>query len=125
MQHRTLALAALIFVLRADVSYAQNQSLPPDLRDATAPWVVDRPLSGREALALRPEQITRLTTLSSTRAHERGHLVVLDLDQVPGKSVPRLNRVKTTANQAYHQALKILSPEQQGQAAKLLAASTR
>ncbi len=125
MRNRLIALAALIFALHAEVSYAQNYPLPPDLRTAPATVVVDRLLAGREALALSPEQVASLTTLSSHLAHERGHFVIIDLDQVPGRSVPRLMRVKTTADQAYHQALKILSPEQQGQAAKLLAGSTR
>ncbi len=125
MRHRLTALAALIIALHAEVSYAQNYSLPPDLRDAPAPWVVDRLLTGREALALSPDQVTSLTALSSHLAHERGHFVIIDLDQVPGRSVPRLKRVKTTAEQAYHQALKLLSPEQQAQTAKVLAGSPR
>ncbi|MEO8140638.1 MAG: hypothetical protein ABI742_13375 [Gemmatimonadota bacterium] len=120
MRTRILSLAALFLALEGSVAVAQNYALPANLTSASAAAVVDRLLAGREALALTADHASRLTVLSTRLHHDRGRAVVTGLDRVPGKSVPRTERIKTTATEAFRQASAILSPTQQAAAARLL-----
>lgn len=121
MRTRILTLTALIFALESSVTAAQNHPLPANLKSASAALVVDRLLAGREALALSADQAARLTALSTRLHHDRGRPVITGLDRVPGKSVPVVERIKTTATEAYRQASAVLTSEQQARAAELLA----
>lgn len=120
MRTRILTLAALIFALESSIATAQSVALPTSLKRVSAAQVIDRLLAGREVLALNPDQATRLTQLSTRLHHDRGRLVVIGLDRVPGKSIPRLARIKTTSTEAFRQAAALLTTEQQARAARLL-----
>lgn len=113
MRTRILTLAALFLALESPVATAQN-----DAYSATS--VVDRLLAGREALELTADQTARLTVLSTHLHHDRGRAVVTGLDRVPGKSVPRLARIRTTTAEAFHQASAVLTTAQRAAAAQLL-----
>ncbi len=118
MRTRILTLTALILALGSSVNAAQP--LPAHLRNVPASTVLDRILAGRGELGLNPVQVERLTVLSNQMRHERGRLVVRGLDGVPGKSVPRLERIRTSATEAFHQALRVLDPDQRAKASQLL-----
>ncbi len=120
MRTRILTLATLIFALESSVATAQSLALPGNLKSASAALVIDRLLTGREALALTSDQAARLTQLSTRLHHDRGHLVVTGPDRVPGKSIPRLTRIKTTSPEAIRQAASLLPTEQPAKAARLL-----
>jgi hypothetical protein len=123
MRARILALTALILALGSSVIAAQT--LPAYLKNAPAATVIGRILAGRDQLALSAEQVARLTVLENQLKHDRGRTVVTGLDQVPGKSVPRVERVKATAAEAFRQASALLSTEQQAKASRLLGAGSR
>lgn len=118
MRTRILTLAALILALENSV--VAGQTLPASLKIAPAATVVGRILAGRDQLGLNPEQVARLAKLEQRLQHDRGRPVVTGLDRAPGKSVPRIERVKTSATGAYRQALRVLRPDQQATAARLL-----
>ena len=120
MRTRILTLATLIFALESSAATAQSLVLPTSLNTVSATLVIDRLLAGREALALTTDQAARLTQLSTRLHHDRGHLIVTGLDRVPGKSIPRLTRIKTTSTEAFRQAASLLTTEQQAKAARLL-----
>lgn len=125
MGTRILSLAALILALESTVAAAQSSALPSNLTAASAALVIDRLLAGRESLSLTADQATRLTRLSARFHRDRGHPVIAGLDRVPGKSVPRIRRVNTTATEAFRQASAVLTPEQQAEAVRLLASLGR
>ncbi len=110
MRTRILTLAALILALESTVATAQSLALPSNLASTSAALVIDRLLAGRESLALTADQATRLTRLSTRFRYDRGHTVIAGLDRVPGKSVPRVQRVRTTATEAFRQASAVLTP---------------
>ncbi len=125
MRRHFFTTAVLFLALTGPVAAAQAPELPAKLR-STAPWVVvDRILAGREVLALSTDQVTRLSRLAEHLRAERGRLVFTGLDRVPGKSVPRYARKRTTAGEAYRQAVTVLSAEQQARVAPLLGATHR
>lgn len=125
MHSRILTLAALLVALESTVAGAQNNPLPPHLKSAGAAMVVDRLLAGREALALNADQAAQLTRLSTRLHYDRGRPVITGWDRVPGHSVPRIERIKTTASEAFHQASSVLTADQQAKAAQLLETSSR
>lgn len=125
MRTRILTLATPIFALESSVATAQSLAWPGNLKSASAALVIDRLLAGREALALTSDQAARLTQLSTQLHHDRGHLIVTGLDRVPGKSIPRLTRMKTTSTEAFRQAASLLTTEQQTKAARLLDTTDR
>ena len=118
MRTRTLTLAALILALGNSAVAAQT--LPASLTTAPASTVVSRILAGRDQLELNPEQVARLAELEQQLRHDRGRPVITGLDRVPGKSVPRIERLKTSATEAFRQALKVLNADQQAKATRLL-----
>ena len=123
MRARILTLTALILALGSSVIAAQT--LPAHLKNAPAATVIGRILAGRDQLALSADQVARLTVLENQLKHDRGRTVVTGLDRVPGKSVPRVERVRTTATEAFRQASALLSTEQQAKASRLLDAHSR
>lgn len=123
MRIRILLLTALILALGSSVIAAQT--LPAHLKNAPASTVIGRILAGRDQLALSADQVARLTVLENQLKHDRGRLVVTGLDRVPGKSVPRVERVRTTATEAFRQASALLSSEQQAKASRLLDVHSR
>lgn len=118
MRARILILAALI--LASGTSIIVAQTLPTHLKTAPAARVIDRILAGRDQLELNADQLTRLTQLREQLRQERGRPVVTGLDRVPGKPVPRIGRVKTTATEAFRRASALLDPEQRARATRLL-----
>jgi hypothetical protein len=125
MRTRILTLAALIFALESTIATAQTLALPANLRTASPALVIDRLLAGREVLQLTTDQANRLTHLATRLRHDRGRLVIAGLDRAPGKSVPRIERKKTTAAEAFRQASAVLSGEQVAKAVRLLAGPGR
>ena len=125
MRTRILTLATLIFALESSVATAQSLALPANLKSASAALVIDRLLAGREVLALNADQAARLSQLSHRLHHDRGRLVVTGLDRVPGKSIPRIARIKTTSTEAFREASALLTAEQQAKAARLLDSAGR
>lgn len=123
MRARILALTALILALGSSVIAAQT--LPAHLNNVPAATVIGRILAGRDQLALTADQVARLTDLEARLRHDRGHTLITGLDRVPGKSVPRVERVRTTAREAFRQASALLSAEQQAKATRLLDAHSR
>lgn len=123
MRTRILTLTALILALGSSVIAAQI--LPAHLKNAPAATVIGRILAGRDQLALSADQVARLTVLEDQLKHARGRTVVTGLDRVPGKSVPRVERVRTTATEAFRQASALLSTEQQAKASRILDAHSR
>ena len=118
MRTRILTLAALILTLGNSVVAART--LPAHLRAAPASTVVERILAGRDQLGLNADQVERLTQLEAQLRHDRDHPVVTGLDRVPGKSVPRIERRKTTASEAFRRVSAVLTAEQQINATRLL-----
>ncbi len=120
---RILTLTALIIALGSSAIAAQTP--PAHLKNPPAATVIGRILAGRDQLALSADQVARLTVLENQLKHDRGRTVVTGLDRVPGKSVPRIDRVTTTATEAFRQASALLSSEQQAKASRLLDAHSR
>ena len=73
--------------------------------------VVQRILKYRTELALSEDQVARLTRLESTLREETGRLVMVGFDRVPGKSVPRYERRRTSQAEALRQAMALISPD--------------
>ena len=86
-----------------------------------APHVIaDRLLEHREELSLTREQVDDLAALSGRLRRDRGRLQIAGLDRVPGKSVPRYERVYRTRSDARRMAFKLLTPPQRLEADKIL-----
>lgn len=83
--------------------------------------VVRRILQYRTELVLSGTQIGQLTQLESSLREETGRRVLVVLDRVPGKSVPRYERVPTSREEAMRQALAIIAPAHREHAQVLLA----
>ena len=123
MRARILTLTVLILAVGSSVIAAQT--LPAHLKNAPAATIIGRILADRDQLALTADQVARLTDLEAHLRHDRGRTVVTGLDRVPGKSVPRVERVRTTATEAFRQASALLRAEQQAKASRLLDAHSR
>jgi len=118
MRTRILTLTALILALGTSLLAAQT--LPARPKTAPAATVIERILAGRDLLELNGDQVARLTRLAERLRNERGRPVVTRLNRVPGKSVPRITRTRTTAAEAFRQASVLLNAEQQVKANRLL-----
>lgn len=84
--------------------------------------IVDRLLEHHQELSLTKKQEDDLAALSVQLRRDRGRLQIAGLDRVPGKSVPRYERVYKTSTDARRMAFKLLSPPQRLEAEKLLGA---
>ena len=82
--------------------------------------VVQRILKYRTELALSEDQVARLTRLESTLREETGRLVLVAFDRVPGKSVPRYERRRTSQAEALRQAMELISPAHRDHARLLI-----
>ena len=118
MHTRILTLLALILTLGTSNTWAQ--SLPAHLKSAPAAAIIGRILAGREQLDLKADQVARLSRLEEQLRRDRGRSVLAGLNRVPGKSVPRIKRRRTTATEALRQASALLTVEQQAKVTRLL-----
>jgi hypothetical protein len=116
------ALAAFAVLLPVG-SEAQVSSMAQRTGRESAPVLVSELLAHRQELSLTAEQVDSLTTLSERIRHDRGHLQIVALDRVPGKSVPRFARVYPLRREARGMALRLLTPDQRVAADKLLRGS--
>lgn len=99
MRARIRTLTALIPALGSSVVAAQAP--PALLRNAPAATAIGRLLAGREQLALSAGQVARPTALENQLKHAPGCAVGRGLGRVRAKAVPRLDRVGTTATEAF------------------------
>lgn len=94
-----IALVALATVVPPTHAVAQNNE---------AADVVQRFIRYRTELTLSDSQVAQLTKLETGFRQERGRLVMVGRDRVPGKSVPRYTRRYTTPEQAFRRALALV-----------------
>jgi len=119
---RSAILAAAVLLPARNATLAA--SLKPPHREASY-VLVERLLAHREALSLSTRQVTDLTALSTSLRQDRGRLRIAGHDRVPGKAVPRVERVRPTVSEARQRALHLLTPRQRGEAEKILGLVTR
>jgi hypothetical protein len=112
-----LAAFAVLLPIRSE---AQVSSMAQPTGRECAPVLVSQLLAHKQELSLTAGQVDSLTTLSERIRHDRGHLPVVGLDRVPGKSVPRFARVYPLRPEARGMALRLLTPDQRVAADKLL-----
>jgi len=115
MRTRFLIVAALAIAVAMPVSATP---VSPSPKPSTAAQAIERLLTNRDALKLTTDQVTGLTQLATRAARER--VRVAGLDRVPGKSVPRAVRERTSVTEAVRQALALLSTGQRNKAVELL-----
>jgi hypothetical protein len=112
-----LAAFAVLLPIRSE---AQVSSMAQRTGRESAPVLISQLLAHRQELSLTAGQVDSLTTLSERIRHDWGHLQIVGLDRVPGKSVPRFARVYPLRREAREMALRLLTPDQRGEADKLL-----
>ncbi len=116
------ALAALVVLLPVR-SEAQTSADHPHRRSGQS--VVSDLLSHRQELSLTDGQVDNLTALANRIRVDRGRLQVDGFDRVPGKSVPRFERVYSVRRDARSMALRLLTPVQRAEAERILHVVTR
>jgi hypothetical protein len=113
------ALAAIIVFLPIR-SEAQVSATVHRAATTRAEVVISSLLAHRQELALSTAQVDSLTALADRSREDHGHLQIVGLDRVPGKSVPRFVRVYPVRERAGAMALRLLSPRQRQDAASIL-----
>ena len=96
---------------------AAQTSVPRRPR-SEAQAIIDRILLHRDELSLTKQQVDELAALSGRL--RRGRLKLVGLDRVPGKSVPRYDRVYPIGADARRMALRLLTPPQAERADEIL-----
>jgi hypothetical protein len=113
MHIRMLPAAIAAFAVLLPIrSEAQVSSMAQPTGRESAPVLVSQLLAHRQELSLTAGQVDSLTTLSDRIRQDRGHLQIVGLDRVPGKSVPRFARVYPVRREAKEMALRLLTPDQ-------------
>jgi len=120
---RSAILAAAVLLPARAGTLAAASPKPP--RPEASYALVGRLLAHREVLSLSNRQVTDLTALSTSLRQDRGRLRIAGHDRVPGKVVPRLERVRPTTSEARRRALDLLRPRQQAEAERILGIVTR
>lgn len=103
-----LAAAALLLPACSQARMPVSRGPSPE----TAHVIVEKLLEHREELSLTREQVDDLAALFSQLRRDRGRVRIIALDRVPGKSVPRYERVYRTRADARRMALEVLTPPQ-------------
>lgn len=115
---RTL-LTAGVLVIAALVSITNAFAQGPHSAD-----VVQRILKYRTELALSEDQVAKLSRLESALREETGRLVLVGFDRVPGKSVPRYERRRTSQAEALRQAIELIAPAHREHARLLISSDS-
>ena len=118
-----LALLGLAFSAPVSIAHGQSSQGPRSMGRVTSSQVVGRLLEQGVQLGLTASQESALRSLAADLHQERGRLVIAGWDRVPGRSVPRVTRVRRTSAQALHETLSVLTPEQQAVALRVLAST--
>ncbi len=118
------------------VAFAATLTLPPLINSAAAqpgtgqvrptrPYLaVERVLRHQGHLALDSVQFSRLAELARRLQASPTRLRITGSDRVPGKVAPRVERTRITYREALERALRVLTPAQRIEAARLIASES-
>jgi hypothetical protein len=113
----TLALPLLTHSAAARSDTGQDRPTRPHL-------AVESVLRHREHLALDSVQLSRLSELARRLEASPVRLRMTGSDRVPGKAAPRVERTRITSREALKRALRLLTPAQRIEAARLIASDS-
>ena len=115
-----LTVLAISVMIQPSSASAQEVKAPASIAQLRSYEVVDCLLAQSAELHFTDQQVVDLKALSTRLGHERGRLVITGFDKVPGKSVPWIERRKTSPQKAFKEAMALLTPEQQQLAVRAL-----
>lgn len=115
-----VALMAATMFLHPSPSHAQTLAARAISRTHGGYLVVERILMNRGWLALSDRQVSDLIALADRFRRDPGHLALVGDDRVPGKSVPRFERIRPTSTDARRLTFRGLTREQRRIAATIL-----